>query len=455
MVPRCALVLLLIVVAVATGVAGCAGPLQQPAQGQTAASPGRWLGSSSCAATGCHNANGLKGELRSEYTTWVSFDPHARAYEVLFNDRSRTIAANFDPKKRAHENSVCLNCHVHRDYDKELAAHHARFAKEDGVGCESCHGAARDWVSEHYKNGWRDRTTEQKLKLGFQDTRSLIGRVRSCTPCHVGAEGMDVNHDLIAAGHPRLAFDFSAYHALMPHHWQKNNDKPRSDWDAAAWFVGEALTTEAALELLASRAKRGIWPEFAEYDCYACHHQLQGKPTWRQSKERFADPKRKLGSLPWSDWYAGSPAFQVHSGKTNTEVMSKLLLVLRSTLEEKPDPPTVRAQAERAAAACQELAKLLEAAHYTRDDVAAIFKQVVSRGASQDARSWDDGTRNYLALIALLPTWPGNDRQDIKSALTGIRKVLQFGEGSDSPQTTYTPRQLRESYRPLQGRLGS
>ena len=123
------------------------------------------------ASMGCHNANGLKGDWRSEYTTWLVYDRHARAFEVLFDRKSDTIVKklNLAGGKPASQQTLCLNCHVHKDYER--ADHHPRFTKEDGVSCESCHGPAADWVSEHYKPQWRAWSVEKKGQQGFWDTR--------------------------------------------------------------------------------------------------------------------------------------------------------------------------------------------------------------------------------------------------------------------------------------------
>ena len=48
----------------------------------------RYAGAGSCSAAACHNGPSSKGVLGSEYALWVSEDRHARAYEVLFNERS-------------------------------------------------------------------------------------------------------------------------------------------------------------------------------------------------------------------------------------------------------------------------------------------------------------------------------------------------------------------------------
>jgi hypothetical protein len=118
---------------------------------------------------------------------------------------------------------------------------------------------------------------------------------------------MEVDHDLIAAGHPRLIFEFTAFHAFMPRHWADAKDRDpaksvrgRTDFESRTWVVGQLVTTHAALELLADRARAGKkpWPEFAQHDCIACHHDLRSPST---------HPPRdgKPGAVPWSVWNLG------------------------------------------------------------------------------------------------------------------------------------------------------
>src|SRR5438477_48 len=53
-------------------------------------------GVASCASAACHHGNGPKGAWRSEYTTWISYDPHANAYEVLYDEKSVQIIHNLN-----------------------------------------------------------------------------------------------------------------------------------------------------------------------------------------------------------------------------------------------------------------------------------------------------------------------------------------------------------------------
>src|SRR6185312_10631892 len=114
-------------------------------------------------------------------------------------------------------------------------------------------------------------------------------RALACAGCHVGAPAdpergypvRDMNHDMIAAGHPRLNFDFADYQRRLPPHWQEKDRlaaaaTPRPpDFEAKGWLVGRVAAAEAACRLTADRARRlAPWPEFAEFNCYACHHDL-------------------------------------------------------------------------------------------------------------------------------------------------------------------------------------
>src|SRR5262249_22663831 len=108
-------------------------------------------GVASCASTACHHAGGARGTARSEYTTWPTHDPHAGAYAILFDPPARQIVRNLEgaDAKPANANLLCLNCHVQPGLKAlpEDGGRPTRFVLADGVGCESCHGAAEKWLT--------------------------------------------------------------------------------------------------------------------------------------------------------------------------------------------------------------------------------------------------------------------------------------------------------------------
>jgi hypothetical protein len=404
-----------------------------------AAAADRWQGVASCAAAACHHGNGLRGSIGSEYTTWANYDPHARAYAALLLERSRTIVKNLGRGKPAHQDSLCLNCHAQPEFDKQIRS--TRFTVEDGVGCESCHGAAERWRTAHYSDpAWKNLSIAEKAARGMRDTKTVLGRARVCVDCHVGAPGMDVNHDLIAAGHPRLNFEFAAYHATLPHHWSDAKDKrARPDFEAQAWAIGQVVSAQAALRLLEYRAAKGVWPEFAEYDCYACHHDLK-EPSWQQQR---GYGERKPGSYPWGSWYQVMVPRALAAEGGDARNFSSALDGLRRAME-RPGPSKGEAVTKSRAAA-DSLDRVLE--RYGKPlPVAALFRTVAEEDGRDAGTSWDRATQYYLALAALHNAWADTKRPPppaaVRPALRELAGLLAFPQGFDSPRD-FRPAKVR------------
>ena len=388
------------------------------------------VGTISCSASVCHGGSGL-GQPRSEATTWHAFDPHVRAYDTLLTRQSKAIAKHlWGEKTTAHEGTLCLKCHVHPDYHPEMAR--PNFRKEDGVGCESCHGAAQNWLTPHYRESGKQA---DKLALGFADTKSLAGRASVCVGCHVGTPGTEVDHDLIAAGHPALRFEFTTYFANLPPHWNVRKDKDANstdakklvDFEARAWAIGQFITTASALELLRHRMdpKAGKpWPEFADLDCFACHHDLKAK-SWRQHDKHLG--QRRPGALAWNNWYYA--------------MLPDVLAVSHAT--------KVNAAAESFAAGRDRLERNLFAEESRRDlakqakDLATALRDVArsQRLAPGDSwldrltlerpfdKTWDDATQRYLALLAVRQMRKDNqdpEHAELERFITDLRKDVTF-----------------------------
>ncbi len=289
----------------------------------------RYVGTASCTAANCHGGDGSRpvrpgGDALSPqaYSAWIQNDPHAAAFEALYEPRSQRIAERLG-LANAYTAPACLACHAVKAPPAELADA-ARFTPHDGVGCEACHGAAESWLDPHKWAAWSSLSAAQKQALGYRDLTDLTARARLCAECHVGSAGRDVKHDLIAAGHPRMSFELSAYHANLPKHW-KREATPAGELDARLWLVGQAASAESGLALLAHRAgdAKAPWPEFSEYDCFACHHDLVD-PSWRQ--QEFA-PSAELppGAAPWGSWhYQFLPLIRDGAGKADNAPLDRL-----------------------------------------------------------------------------------------------------------------------------------
>jgi hypothetical protein len=96
-----------------------------------------------------------------------------------------------------------------------------------------------------------------------------------------------------------MIFEVDYYAAAMPPHWRGYGERRKKEGrqeteGARAWAVGQAVAFRQSLALLAHRARAGDWPEFAEMDCYGCHHALK-EGSWRQQS-----PRARLGLAQWS-----------------------------------------------------------------------------------------------------------------------------------------------------------
>jgi hypothetical protein len=354
--------------------------------------PQDFLGSMSCSSTSCHGGAEIWGPTglvaHQEYVRWIGtearyadgrrgYDPHARlessnadphslaAWRMTqprFQEVLRKASLRSDGSTDANMYQRCAACHdplglatggdsLRNEADKKLVSlhpHHqkphaqAHPAEENelshgvavmrGISCESCHGGAAGWISNHFR---RDVSREWLAEHGMIDTKNLLVRARQCAACHVGSADQDMNHDMIAAGHPPLRFEQASYEALLTaKHW---NDGPRRavdpNYEIQLWAAGRVAAADAALALLEGRAKRagdqepgtrsqGPWPEFAESNCFACHQplrSLEGQPARAATAYRTGFP-------PWQTWNTALlDLVVVKVPATNNELLAKRL----------------------------------------------------------------------------------------------------------------------------------
>ena len=238
---------------------------------------------------------------------------------------------------------ACLRCHAVPEIGGVKMD--AGFLAE-GVTCVACHGPYREWVGEHpdavvlrglksrvnqgpadVPKDWLDLTRQEKEELkGMTDLWDPVRRVEVCASCHVGnfKEKKVITHAMYAAGHPVLpSFEPATFSEFQPKHWQYLREKAavrqarlqpfdRLNLEHAelASISGPILLRESmrlfALEAKASRddPERAAWPDFARYDCRACHHELKletdgrgraGLPFWVVRASRG-------GLMCWWEW---------------------------------------------------------------------------------------------------------------------------------------------------------
>ena len=413
------------------------------------------VGAGSCAASGCHGGPREQGIKGSEYSTWAAFDKHARAYSVLFDARSRQMEATLNHQKNvrdAHPESdqLCLHCH-----GLDRALDHPEL-QSDGVSCESCHGPARAWLSQHYLPGWQGLSKEAKHAVGFIDTRNLVERGKACAACHVGEADKEVNHDLIAAGHPRLTFEYSAYLALEVKHWDNAAEKRQyPDLEVRTWALGQVISAQKELELLSVRAAdlKRPWPEFAQYDCFACHHDLKSK-SWRTET---GYPGRRPGTPDWAVWFRALLPLAVEaSGVSDTGQIEQHLQDIHQKMGPSNQRQAVAALARQLARELERPAQLLAAADLERMD--RLLDRLLHPTDNRSELTWDRATQQYLALAAAVNA--RNDRDGaprdpaFEKRVRTIADLLRFpggprpGDQFDSP-SNFDPDRVLQAFRNL------
>ncbi len=415
---------------------------QVPALNSSAAEPlalpaaeSRYLGVGSCTASACHGGSLHAPQAwQSSYSVWATRDKHARAYRVLFDLPARQIVARLDQlddvqQAKPFEDRRCLGCHATTGSAEQRVPRHVLV---DGISCEACHGPARDWIAVHTLKSWATLPSAEKYndRTGMIHTKDLAHRGALCVECHVGSprvgpDGVsrDMNHDMIAAGHPRLNFELATYQALMPAHWKRSND------EAQAWGLGQLLTTQAALDLLAHRAAEAaakpttVWPEFSEYDCFACHHDLRGMTRSQQSaltlQER--DAAHRVGGYRWGSWHrALTPLLaEREQSPEAANALSELAKVMSSSA---PNPLAARTLALTAR---DRLAPLVTALNNKPLDAIAAKQLLRQLVAAPRLDHWDDAAQLYLACVALNLAQP-EPSVELQAALDRVRGTLRF-----------------------------
>jgi len=245
------------------------------------------MGVATCASSQCHGSaipRDGTGVLQNEYVTWTQSDPHSKAYELLSNEQSRLIAARLGIG-RAREADICLDCHTDNvPADKRGE----KFQVSDGVGCEACHGGAENWLSTHYN--FPEVTHAANLQAGLYPNEDADDRADLCLSCHLGTRDKFATHKIMAAGHPRLAFELDTFTELwrtagrQPHYRVDADYRERKDIDGHVytWAAGLLAEGRRRLDLIQSHYFDipGMFPELAFYDCHACHRSMK-TVQWR------------------------------------------------------------------------------------------------------------------------------------------------------------------------------
>lgn len=127
-----------------------------------------YVGVETCAM--CHKTE----KQGSQFSIWQN-TAHSKAFETLKTDTANQIAKAKGFLKAASETWECLKCHV-TGYNLDATLLGKKFKVEDGVQCETCHGAG---------SAYKDMKVMKDKKLAIEKGLIVPDKLEEyCISCH-------------------------------------------------------------------------------------------------------------------------------------------------------------------------------------------------------------------------------------------------------------------------------
>jgi hypothetical protein len=410
-----------------------------------------FLGPNLC--SGCHESGQAKNAEQNhirydEYRIWAKLDKHHQAYAVLelpgtpgsdarieaARKRSKQMGEvlHLDPAK----DPKCVNCH---SMNWLPASRRPLTKPEDGVTCDGCHGAASNWLGTHAAPDWYRKKPEEKVKAGMYPIWDPVARAEMCMSCHLGnvQEGKVLEHRFYAAGHPPLpGLELETFSQELPTHWKK---RARTEDEAArrlrlVVLGGVAVFRESAKFLRDTANHKQLWPDYAFFECYACHHDLKGdgeNPSWRAGRGHAGAPGRPQPRA-WPEALVRAAVAQAGAdSKAELDRLNAAMQQLQGSFNARPfgDPTKVAAAADALYKWSGQLLQKLDTGKFDRAAAESLLR-AISQDAQGPPRDFDSIRQLYWAFKATYEQYkdlekPKNHDQ-IAKAITKVDEQLQL-----------------------------
>ena len=218
--------------------------------------PSKVLTAATCAR--CH---------ASEVAVWKN-TPHCQTYEQLSrNPKAKEICNNMGLRS-VKRSGICIDCHF---TTKQVGE---KIKPVSGISCESCHGAAKDWIDIHYDYGGPNATKasetrehavaryQSSIEMGMRNTRDLYSIASSCYRCHTVPNEKLVN----TGGHKAGTADFEFVRwsqGMIRHNFVRSNgkvnDKPSPERLRVMYVVGLIADLEYSTRATASATMKSTF----------------------------------------------------------------------------------------------------------------------------------------------------------------------------------------------------
>ncbi len=413
-------------------------------------SPHQTVGVVNCASSMCHGASAPWQNshiLQNEYSTWLRFDKHANAYNLLLNEDSKRIAKNMGLAKPAHEEKICLDCHTHNPPENRRGE---RFSLSEGVSCEACHGPASQWIKSHVEAG---ATHAKNIQNGLYPTSRPVEMAKLCLSCHFGNEKKLVTHRIMGAGHPRLGFDLETFTNFQPPHYRIDADwkERKGDFDGVRlWAIGQAVAVQSLLNTLTDpvQGRDGLFPELVLFDCHACHHPMSEK-RW-QPRLDVGPGRIRLNDanliMLRNIVKAVNPA--------GTTAMSSQIQRLHQAIAGEIRGADPLAEARKLNQIVEQQIRFFEQRHFATTDIQTILRNLVDEGLAGSYTDYAGAEQAFMAISGVAGYLQKSGgvsapiARQINSLLASMRKTLAQDE-------KYQPEAFRSDLQKLRQLISS
>ncbi|MBB6226181.1 hypothetical protein FHS79_000334 [Polymorphobacter multimanifer] len=411
-------------------------------------------GVASCGSTTCHGRQEATGPRVRQNELMVWQDPtsltgtHSRAWAVLTGRRSQDIARTLgigDPQA----SSECIACH-----GDPAQGRGPRFLQSDGVGCEACHGGSGggsvNWLASHAAVG---ASHADNVARGLWPINEPGVRASVCLDCHYGSAkpGQFVTHRIMAAGHPRIAFELDLFTSLQSHHDEDSDYAARKGIQPGIkiWAVGQAMAVSRALKLYPPRAA-GNFPEFYFFDCRSCHRTFSDDLTVGVAGR--TNPARPIppGNVVWNDESlimlaaAAKVAAPALAGELDARTRS-----FHTALG--GDRAGALKAASALAATADKLAASFEAARFDERQTFAMLDAVLQGDAAR-LTDYQGGAQAVMAADTLIASLV-KDRRITPAQAAAMRPALDRAYAAARDANAYEPAALRSALAGVAGQV--
>jgi hypothetical protein len=229
---------------------------QEAQIGPTAPDAAKVVGADQCAK--CH---------QPEVQQWMR-TPHFATFDALHRaPRAKEIAERLG-ERSIKRSSTCTQCH----YTQQEQAGRLRVVA--GVSCESCHGAAADWLALHADYGGpsvtresetathRTQRIEESIARGMNNPHNIYLIARQCYDCHTVPNERLVNIGGHAAGSE--GFELVSWsQGVVRHNFLRTGGRANAELSAAelrvTFVVGALTDLEYSLRAVAAATTRSTF----------------------------------------------------------------------------------------------------------------------------------------------------------------------------------------------------